>query len=66
MKSRRLGRSGLAASEIGFGAWAVGGSCRCPPLFSRSIGQSQCRFDGTLDIGVCHVAGGPAPSVQQP
>ena len=52
MKSRRLGRTGLRVSEIGFGGWAVGGNA-----FGNSYGEtddavSRAAICRALELGV--------------
>jgi aryl-alcohol dehydrogenase-like predicted oxidoreductase len=47
MKFRKLGRTGLNVSEIGFGAWAIGGSWG-PQSEADSIAALNC----ALDLGV--------------
>ncbi len=47
MKFRKLGRTGLNVSEIGFGAWAIGGSWG-PQSESDSVGA----LNRALDLGV--------------
>ena len=47
MESRRLGKSGLAASEVGFGAWAVGGSWG-----ETDDGESLAAMHAAVDAGV--------------
>ena len=47
MKFRQLGRTGLNVSEIGFGAWAIGGSWG-PQSESESVGA----LNRALDLGV--------------
>ena len=47
MKYRKLGRTGIEVSEIGFGAWAIGGSWGKQPE-SASVAALSC----SLDLGV--------------
>jgi aryl-alcohol dehydrogenase-like predicted oxidoreductase len=47
MKYRKLGRTGLAVSEIGFGAWAIGGSWG-----PQSEADSVAALHRALDLGV--------------
>jgi aryl-alcohol dehydrogenase-like predicted oxidoreductase len=47
MESRRLGKSGLVASEVGFGAWAVGGSWG-----DTDDGESLAAMHAAVDAGV--------------
>jgi aryl-alcohol dehydrogenase-like predicted oxidoreductase len=47
MKSRKLGRTGLDVSEIGFGAWAIGGSWG-----PQSEADSVAALHRALDLGV--------------
>jgi aryl-alcohol dehydrogenase-like predicted oxidoreductase len=47
MKYRKLGRSGLDVSEIGFGAWAIGGSWG-----PQDEGESIAALHRALDLGV--------------
>ena len=47
MESRKLGKSGLAASEVGFGAWAVGGSWG-----ETDDGESLAAMHAAVDAGV--------------
>ncbi len=47
MEARRLGKSGLVASEVGFGAWAVGGSWG-----DTDDGESLAAMHAAVDAGV--------------
>src|SRR5271156_3779174 len=47
MKYRTLGRTGLKVSEIGFGAWAIGGSWG-----EQSDDDSLAALHKSLDLGV--------------
>src|ERR1700722_5506104 len=47
MKYRILGRTGLKVSEIGFGAWAIGGSWG-----QQSDDDSLAALHAALDLGV--------------
>ncbi len=47
MKFRKLGRTGLNVSEIGFGAWAIGGSWG-----PQSEADSTAALNRALDLGV--------------
>ena len=47
MRSRRLGKTGREVSEIGFGAWAIGGSWG-----ETDDGQSRAAMDAAVDAGV--------------
>ena len=47
MKYRKLGRTGLEVSEIGFGAWAIGGSWG-----PQSEADSVAALNRALDLGV--------------
>ena len=47
MKYRKLGRTGLNVSEIGFGAWAIGGSWG-----PQSESDSVAALHRALDLGV--------------
>lgn len=47
MNYRKLGRTGLSVSEIGFGAWAIGGSWG-----PQSHGDSVAALNKALDLGV--------------
>jgi aryl-alcohol dehydrogenase-like predicted oxidoreductase len=47
VKKRDLGRTGLAVSEIGFGAWAIGGSWG-----AQDDNQSLAALEAALDRGV--------------
>jgi aryl-alcohol dehydrogenase-like predicted oxidoreductase len=47
MKFRHLGRTGLDVSEIGFGAWAIGGSWG-----PQAEGDSVAALNRALDLGV--------------
>ncbi len=50
MKSRNLGRTGLIVSEIGFGAWAIGGSWG-----PQSEADSVAALHRALDLGVTFI-----------
>jgi aryl-alcohol dehydrogenase-like predicted oxidoreductase len=47
MRSRRLGRSGLEVSEVGFGAWGIGGGWG-----AVDDGQALRALERALDLGV--------------
>src|ERR1700722_719157 len=47
MNFRKLGRTGLNVSEIGFGAWAIGGSWG-----PQSDSESTAALNHALDLGV--------------
>ena len=47
MKSRLLGKTGRAVSEIGFGAWAIGGSWG-----ETDDAQSLDALDAAVDAGI--------------
>ncbi len=47
MRYRVLGRTGLSVSEIGFGAWAIGGSCG-----EQKEADSVAALHRALDLGV--------------
>jgi aryl-alcohol dehydrogenase-like predicted oxidoreductase len=50
MKFRKLGRTGLNVSEIGFGAWAIGGSWG-----PQSEADSVAALNRALDLGVTFI-----------
>jgi len=47
MQSRRLGKTGWDVSEIGFGAWAIGGSWG-----ETDEGESLAAMHAAVDAGV--------------
>ena len=47
MKYRQLGRTGLQVSEIGFGAWAIGGSWG-----AQDESESLAALHKAIDLGV--------------
>jgi aryl-alcohol dehydrogenase-like predicted oxidoreductase len=49
MRTRPLGKTGYLVSEIGFGAWAIGGSMWGGPDDQRSLAA----LGRALDLGVC-------------
>ena len=51
MQYRRLGRSGIEVSEIGFGAWAIGGDAWGPVQDEQSVAA----LETALDLGVTFV-----------
>lgn len=51
MQYRRLGRSGIEVSEIGFGAWAIGGDAWGPVEDEQSVAA----LETALDLGVTFV-----------
>ena len=50
MKTRRLGRSGLEVSELGFGCWAIGGSSYGPTDDRESLKALTYAFDHGIDF----------------
>lgn len=52
MKTRILGRTGLEVSEIGFGAWAIGGNAHGNSLGPTDDATSRAAIDAALAAGV--------------
>jgi aryl-alcohol dehydrogenase-like predicted oxidoreductase len=50
MRTRRLGRSGLAVSELGFGAWGIGGSMWLGARDDQSLRALHRAFDLGVDF----------------
>lgn len=48
MENRELGRSGIRVSEIGFGAWAIGGDAWGPVEDADSVAA----MERALELGV--------------
>jgi aryl-alcohol dehydrogenase-like predicted oxidoreductase len=60
MKTRRLGKSGVSVSEIGFGAWAIGGSMWGGPRdddAQRALARARARDAGVTLIDTALVYG---------
>lgn len=51
LKSRRLGRTGLSVSEIGFGAWAIGGNAHGNSYGPTDDAESKRALARALDLG---------------
>ena len=61
MKYRALGRSGLNVSEIGFGAWGIGGSIAGDLSYGATDdAQSLSALEQAVDVGVCFFDTAPA------
>lgn len=52
MKTRKLGRTGLRVSEIGFGGWAVGGNAFGSSYGDTDDGASRAALRKALELGV--------------
>src|SRR3989442_14684795 len=52
MKTRLLGRTGLKVSEIGFGAWAVGGNAHGNSYGPTDDATSIAALQRAVDLGV--------------
>lgn len=52
MKTRRLGKTGLRVSEIGFGGWAVGGNAFGNSYGETDDGVSRAAIRRALELGV--------------
>ena len=53
MKYRRLGRTGLTVSEIGFGAWGIGGSSKQAAAYGPTDDEESTRaLRRAFDLGV--------------
>ena len=50
MKTRRLGRTGLQVSEVGFGCWAIGGSSYGPTDDGESLRALSFAFDQGINF----------------
>ena len=50
MKYRKLGKSNLAVSEIGFGTWGIGGISYGPTDDDESVRALQCAFDKGINF----------------
>ncbi len=50
MRYRRLGRTGFDVSEIGFGAWGIGGTMWMGAQDSESIAALHAAVDGSAPI----------------
>lgn len=50
MKKRRLGRTGLQVSELGFGAWAIGGTSYGPTDDRQSLAALAYAFDHGINF----------------
>ena len=63
MRYRRLGRTNLQVSEVGFGAWAIGGNDTRLPMFLESLSQQL--FAEPVGIEISRIKKG-APQLQRP
>src|SRR3989442_6675599 len=52
MKTRTLGRTGLTVSEIGFGAWAIGGNAHGNSYGPTDDTESVATVRHAIDLGV--------------
>src|SRR5437870_13139907 len=52
MKTRTLGRTGLKVSEIGFGAWAIGGNAHGYSYGPTDDTESVATVRHAIDLGV--------------
>jgi aryl-alcohol dehydrogenase-like predicted oxidoreductase len=53
MHYRPLGKSGLSVSEIGFGAWGIGGATTGPTSYGHTDDAASCAaLEKALDVGI--------------
>jgi aryl-alcohol dehydrogenase-like predicted oxidoreductase len=53
MRYRPLGKSGLSVSEIGFGAWGIGGATAGPTSYGHTDDSTSCAaLEKALDVGI--------------
>jgi aryl-alcohol dehydrogenase-like predicted oxidoreductase len=50
MNKRRLGRTGMEVSEVGYGAWGIGGAMWLGAEDQESLGALHCAFDLGIDV----------------
>ena len=50
MKYRKLGRTGLEVSEIGFGSWAIGGTSYGPTDDDESLQALEAAWQGGVNF----------------
>jgi len=68
MQMRQLGKSGLAVSPIGFGAFKIGRNAKIkyPQGYDLPTDSEAARLlDGLLDLGICHFDTAPAYGISE-